>query len=57
MKQGKYAEALGESRSLTVEGDPAAVEVLLVRAEALYGSGNMDRALKMYEEVSRFPTR
>lgn len=55
MKQGKYAEALGESRSLTVEGDPAAMEVLLVRAEALYGSGNMDRALKMYEEVSRWP--
>ncbi|BDA47764.1 DnaJ homolog subfamily C member 7 [Coccomyxa sp. Obi] len=53
MKQGKYSEALGESRSLTVEGDPAAVEVLLVRAKALYGSGNMDRALKMFEEAMR----
>ena len=51
MRLGKHAEALGETRSLTVEGDPAAAEVLAVRAEALYGSGNMDRAMKMYEEV------
>ena len=51
MRMGKHAEALGETRSLTVEGDPAAAEVLAVRAEALYGSGNMDRAMKMYEEV------
>ena len=42
---------LGETRSLTVEGDPAAAEVLAVQAEALYGSGNMERAMKMYEEV------
>lgn len=51
MRIGKHAEALGETRSLTVEGDPAAAEVLAVRAEALYGSGNMERAVKMYEEV------
>ena len=51
MRIGKHAEALGETRSLTVEGDPAASEVLAVRAEALYGSGNMERAVKMYEEV------
>lgn len=52
MGQGKFAEALGETRTLTVEGDPAAAEILLVRADALYGSGNMDRAVKIYEEVS-----
>ena len=57
MGQGKYAEALGETRSLTVEGDPAAAEILLVRAEALYGSGNMDRAAKIYEEVRSFSTK
>ncbi len=51
MRLGKHAEALAETRSLTVEGDPAAAEVLAVRAEALYGSGNMERAVKMYEEV------
>lgn len=51
MRLGKHAEALAETRGLTVEGDPAAAEVLAVRAEALYGSGNMDRAMKMYEEV------
>lgn len=51
LKQGKCAEALGETRSLTVEGDPAAAEVLLVRADALYGSGNLERAVKIYEEV------
>ena len=51
MRMGKHAEALGETRSLTVEGESAAAEVLAVRAEALYGSGNMERAMKMYEEV------
>ena len=51
MRLGKHAEALAETRSLTVEGDPAAAEVLAVRAEALYGSGNLERAMKMYEEV------
>ena len=55
MRMGKHAEALAETRSLTVEGDPAAAEVLAVRAEALYGSGNMDRAMKMYEEVHQDP--
>ena len=51
MRLGKHAEALAETRSLTVEGDPAAAEVLAARAEALYGSGNPERAMKMYEEV------
>ncbi len=51
MRMRKHAEALAETRGLTVEGDSAAAEVLAVRAEALYGSGNMERAMKMYEEV------
>lgn len=51
LRQGKHAKALGETRSLTVEGDPAAAEVLMVQAEALYGSGNLEKAIKMYEEV------
>ena len=51
MRMRKHAEALAETRGLTVEGDSAAAEVLTVRAEALYGSGNMERAMKMYEEV------
>lgn len=36
---GKHAEALNEIRSLTVQGDPMATEVLTVRAQALYLSG------------------
>jgi tetratricopeptide (TPR) repeat protein len=55
MRQGKHAEALAETRSLTIEGDPAAAEVLFVRAEALYGSGNFEKAIKMYEEVRNLP--
>ena len=36
---GKYAEALNETRSLTIQGDPMATEVLTVRAQALYLTG------------------
>ena len=36
---GKHAEALNEIRSLTIQGDPMATEVLTVRAQALYLSG------------------
>ena len=53
--QGRAAEALAETRALTVEGDPSAVEVLQMRAEALCASGNMERALKLYEEVRCAP--
>ena len=51
LRQGRHAEALAETRALTVEGDASAVEVLQMRAEALCASGNMERALKLYEEV------
>ena len=51
LRLGKHAEALAETRSLAVEGDAASVEVLAVRAEALYASGNMERAQRVYEEV------
>lgn len=36
---GKYQEALAESRSLTVQGDAMAPEVLTERAQALYLTG------------------
>ena len=36
---GKYAEALSETRGLTIQGDPMATEVLTVRAQALYLTG------------------
>lgn len=36
---GKYAEALGDARSLTVQGDAMAPEVLTFRAQALYLTG------------------
>lgn len=36
---GKYQEALAESRSLTVQGDAMAPEVLTQRAQALYLTG------------------
>ncbi len=36
---GKYAEALNETRGLTIQGDPMATEVLTVRAQALYLTG------------------
>jgi hypothetical protein len=51
MAQGKHAEALAETRALAVEGDSAQAEVLAVRAQALYASGNMERAQRVYEEV------
>ncbi|KAK9814535.1 hypothetical protein WJX72_007492 [[Myrmecia] bisecta] len=45
----KHAEALSESRGLTIEGDAQAPEVLTFQASALYLSGNMTMAQKMYE--------
>ena len=36
---GKHAEALNETRGLTIQGDPMATEVLTVRAQALYLTG------------------
>lgn len=38
---GKSAEALNETRSLTIQGDPMATEVLTVRAQALYLTGQL----------------
>ena len=36
---GKHAEALNETRSLTIQGDAMAPEVLTIRAQALYLTG------------------
>lgn len=36
---GKHAEALNETRGLTIQGDPMATEVLTIRAQALYLTG------------------
>lgn len=38
---------------MTVDGDPAAPEVLSLRGRALYQSGNMVMAQRMYEEALR----
>ena len=38
---GKHAEALNETRSLTIQGDPMATEVLTIRAQALYLTGTV----------------
>ena len=40
LAMGKHAEALNETRSLTIQGDPMATEVLTVRAQALYLTGD-----------------
>ncbi|KAL0034072.1 hypothetical protein WJX79_007204 [Trebouxia sp. C0005] len=50
---GKSAEALNETRSLTIQGDPMATEVLTVRAQALYLTGNMSLAENTYQVVLR----
>ena len=38
---GKHAEALNETRSLTIQGDAMAPEVLTIRAQALYLTGTV----------------
>ena len=50
---GRHSEALSESRSLSVEGDPTASDVLAMRAGALYQAGNMQMAERVYQEVRR----
>ena len=53
--QSRFAEAVTESRELRREGDASAPEVLALRASALYGSGNLDLAMRCYSEVGRQP--
>lgn len=48
---GRHAEALSESRSLTLEGNASNPEVLAVRAGTLYSAGNMQLAERVYQEV------
>mmetsp|Transcript_41887 Transcript_41887/g.99368 ORF Transcript_41887/g.99368 Transcript_41887/m.99368 type:complete len:784 (-) Transcript_41887:1144-3495(-) len=50
---GRVAQAVSEARGLTCYGDGNAPEVLQLRARALYLSGNMDMALRIYEEALR----
>ncbi|KAK9862560.1 hypothetical protein WJX84_007717, partial [Apatococcus fuscideae] len=49
----RAAEAVGEARTLTLEGDGNAPEVLALRAHALYHSGNMPMAQRHFEEALR----
>ena len=49
----RAAEAVGEARGLTLEGDGNAPEVLALRAQALYASGNMPMAQRHFEEALR----
>ncbi len=49
--QARFAEAVAEARELRREGDASAPEVLSLRAAALYGSGNLDLAMRCYVEV------
>ena len=42
---------MAEGRELRREGDASAPEVLALRASALYGSGNLDLAMRCYVEV------
>ena len=44
---GKSAEALAESRSLTIQGDAKAPEVLTFRAQALYLTGACTRRFQL----------
>ena len=44
---------MGEARTLTAEGDGNAPEVLALRAQALYASGNMPMAQRHFEEALR----
>lgn len=48
----RHAEALSESRSLTVDGNPSHPDVLAVRAGTLYSAGNMQLAERVFQEVS-----
>eukprot|EP00884_Botryococcus_braunii_P015890 jgi/Botrbrau1/2985/Bobra.0026s0047.1 len=48
---GKYAEALAECRLLTVRGDPTASELLFLRGQLQYQSGNMSMAESLYKEA------
>lgn len=47
----RHSEALSESRSLTVEGNPSHPDVLATRAGTLYSAGNMQLAERVYQEV------
>ena len=50
---GKYAEALNETRGLTIQGDPMATEVLTVRAQALYLTGQLLTHLLTHESQGK----
>eukprot|EP00873_Tetraselmis_striata_P046529 jgi/Tetstr1/466793/TSEL_011263.t1 len=50
---GKTSQAVNASRNLTYHGDNFAPEVLQLRARALYLSGNMQMAQKVFEEALR----
>lgn len=55
-KARKYSEALAECRTLTVQGDATAAELLHLRGELHYQSGNMPMAESLYKEVLRVQT-
>eukprot|EP00898_Chlorokybus_atmophyticus_P007969 jgi/Chlat1/8173/Chrsp76S07619 len=53
LRKERYPDAVAASRDLTWHGDANASEVLVIRGEALYRSGNMPLAQRIFEEALR----